>query len=79
MNAQDMTLYSSATRGAEEEFGKLAEQHGIQEINYSFAGHPNTRSRGLHELTRDELIKGDVFYWGALMAGAVRESQRSVS
>lgn len=60
MNAQELTLYSSATRGAEEEFGKLAEQHGIQEINYSFAGHPNTRSRGLRELTRDELIKGDV-------------------
>ena len=60
MNSDEMTLYSSATRGAEEEFGQLAEQHGIQEINYSYAGHPNTRSRGLHELTPDELIKGDV-------------------
>jgi len=60
MKADDMTLFSSATRGAEEEFGRLAEQYGIQEINYSYAGHPNTRSRGLHELTPGELLKGDV-------------------
>lgn len=60
MNPADMTLYSGATRGAEEEFGRLAERNGIQEINFSFAGHPNTRTRGLHELTREELMKGDV-------------------
>jgi len=55
-----MTLYSGATRGAEEEFGRLAEHYGIQEINYSFESHPNVRTRGLHELSREELEKGDV-------------------
>jgi len=60
MNPAEMTLFSGATNGAEAEFGRLAEAYGIQEINYSFEGHNNVRSRGLHELSREELIKGDV-------------------
>jgi hypothetical protein len=60
MNAADMTLFSGGTRGAEEEFGRWAEHHGIQEVNFSFEGHANARTRGLHELSREELIKGDV-------------------
>jgi hypothetical protein len=60
MKPEEMTLYSGASRGAEAEFGHLAEQHGIQEVNYSFEGHSNERTRGLHELSREELMKGDV-------------------
>jgi hypothetical protein len=60
MNAEQMTLYSGATKGAEEEFGRVAETYGIQEVNFSFEAHPNARTRGLHELSRDELMKGDV-------------------
>ena len=60
MNPSDMTLYSGTTRGAESEFGAQAEKWGIQEVNYSFEGHPHERTRGLHELSREELIKGDV-------------------
>ncbi|MDH5753336.1 MAG: hypothetical protein OEZ59_13075 [Deltaproteobacteria bacterium] len=60
MNPAETTLISGATNGAEAEFGRLAEQYGLQEINYSFEGHNNVRSRGLHELSREELLKGDV-------------------
>lgn len=60
MKPEEMTLFSGASRGAEAEFGRLAEQYGIQEVNYSFEGHGNERARGLHELSREELAKGDV-------------------
>jgi len=60
MNAEQMTLYSGATKGTEEHFGRLAETYGIQEVNFSFEGHPNARTRGLHELSTEELMKGDV-------------------
>jgi len=60
MNAEQMTLYSGASKGAEAEFGLWAEAYGIQEVNFSFPGHPNARQRGLHELTPDELLRGDV-------------------
>ena len=60
MNAEQMTLYSGASKGAEAEFGLWAEAYGIQEVNFTFPNHPNTRSRGLYELTPEELLRGDV-------------------
>jgi hypothetical protein len=54
------TLLSGAAEGAEVEFGSLAEHYGMREENYSFAGHPVGRSRGLHLLTDEELSDGDV-------------------
>ena len=60
MKSDTMVLYSGATKGAEAEFGRLAEQNGIQELNYTFAGHPNARTRGIQELTDEELLRGDV-------------------
>ena len=60
MKPEDMTLFSGASRGAESEFGRLAEHYGLQEVNYTFEGHANERTRGLHELSREELVKGDV-------------------
>jgi len=60
MKASDLTLFSGATKGAESEFGQQAEAHGVEEINYCFEGHGNERTRGVHVLSRDELIKGDV-------------------
>lgn len=60
MKTEDRTLYSGATRGAEAEFGHWAEHHGIAEVNFTFAGHSNQRTRGLRELTPEELMKGDV-------------------
>ena len=60
MNAEQMTLYSGAGKGAEAEFGLWAEAYGIQEVHFTFPGHPNTRQRGLYELSEDELLRGDV-------------------
>jgi len=60
MNAEQMTLYSGASKGAEAEFGLWAEAYGIQEVNFTFPGHPNARMRGLYELTPEELLRGDV-------------------
>ena len=60
MKPDEMTLFSGATHGAEAEFGRWAEHYGIEEVNYSFDGHAHERTRGLHALSREELIKGDV-------------------
>ncbi|MFO7713183.1 hypothetical protein [Desulfosarcina sp.] len=55
-----ITLYSGGHKGAESEFGRLAEAWGIQEVNFSFPGHTIERSRGLRELGPEELDKGNV-------------------
>ena len=60
MEAMDVTLFSGATHGTEAEFGRQAEAFGAQEVNYSFEGHVNARIRGLHALSREELITGDM-------------------
>ncbi|HUJ73372.1 MAG TPA: hypothetical protein VL359_00880 [bacterium] len=60
MNAEQMTLFSGASKGAEAEFGQWAEAYGIQEVNIVFPGHPNARVRGLYELSDQETTRGDV-------------------
>ena len=55
-----ITLYSGGHRGAESEFGRLAETWGIQEVNFSFEGHTIERSRGVRVLEPEELDKGNV-------------------
>lgn len=55
-----ITLYSGGHKGAESEFGQLAEIWGIQEVNFSFAGHATERTRGVRELTPEALEKGNV-------------------
>ncbi len=55
-----ITLYSGGHKGAESEFGKLAERWGIQEVNFSFEGHDTERTRGIRVLGPSELDKGDV-------------------
>ena len=56
----NITLYSGGHKGAEAEFGMLAERWGIQEVNFSFEGHTTERTRGVRVLGPDELDKGDV-------------------
>ena len=56
----DYVLFSGAAAGAEAAFGEAAERSGIQEVNYSFEGHNDARSRGLRVLTPAELAHGDV-------------------
>ena len=55
-----ITLYSGGHKGTESEFGRLAETWGIQEVNFSFEGHPIERSQGVRILSPAELDKGNV-------------------
>ncbi len=62
MNSEDFILISGGAQGAEAEFGRNAERHGMEEINFSFEGHNNVRRRGLRVLTHEELKHGDVSF-----------------
>jgi hypothetical protein len=55
-----VTLYSGGHKGAEAEFGKLAEAWLMKEVNFTFEGHKAERTRGLRVLNQEELKKGDV-------------------
>ncbi len=60
MKAEDCTLFSGAAQGAEAAFGEAAERYGVAEVNFSFEGHGDARTRGLRVLTKEELKHGDV-------------------
>ena len=60
MNKEDFILFSGGAKGAESEFGATAEQFGIEEVNFTFEGHPIVRQRGLRVLNHEELMQGDV-------------------
>ncbi len=60
LNPKQCVLHSGGASGTEEFFGTLAEQWGIEEINYSFEGHQLARSRGVRILTSEELALKDV-------------------
>jgi len=60
MNKTDFILFSGAARGAEAEFGACAERHGIEEVNFTFDGHADARTRGIRVLNHEELQAGDV-------------------
>lgn len=68
-NRNESVLFSGAAAGAESAFGEAAERHGVQEVNFSFPGHKDARTRGLRVLTAEELSHGDVSisYVGRLM------------
>jgi hypothetical protein len=57
----EFTLLASGSAGAEEEFGACAESWGVREVNYTFPGRRElARTRGLVELSEDELRIGEV-------------------
>lgn len=60
MKAEDCVLFSGAAKGAEAAFGAAAEKRGVEEVNFTFEGHPDARSRGIRVLTHAELQQGDV-------------------
>ena len=60
MNARDCILFSGGASGAEAAFGVCAEQHGIEEVNFTFDGHKIDRHRGVRVLNHEELESGDV-------------------
>jgi hypothetical protein len=69
MNRDDYILFSGGAPGAEAEFGACAERYGIEEVNFTFAGHEIVRHRGVRVLNHEELRSGDVSleYVGRLM------------
>jgi len=60
MKSEDCILFCGAANGAEAAFGAAAERHGIDEVNFSFEGHKDSRTRGIRVLTHEELKQGDV-------------------
>jgi hypothetical protein len=60
MNADDCILFSGGMKGAEAAFGACAEKHGVEEVNFTFEGHPHERQRGVRVLNHEELLSGDV-------------------
>src|SRR5689334_18440307 len=60
MKPEDCILFSGAANGAEAAFGAAAERHGIEEVNFTFDGHNDSRRRGVRVLTHEELKQGDV-------------------
>jgi hypothetical protein len=60
MKPEECVLFSGAAGGAEAAFGAAAERHGIDEVNFTFEGHKDARTRGLRVLTHEELRHGDV-------------------
>ncbi len=57
---RDVTLHSGGAAGAEAAFGACAEWWGVREVNYTFDGHAQARTRGAHPLTEQALAQGDV-------------------
>ncbi len=60
MKSDDCILFSGAANGSEAAFGAAAERHGITEVNFTFDGHNDARTRGIRVLTPVELNQGDV-------------------
>jgi hypothetical protein len=60
LDPTECTLFSGAAQGAEAAFGAAAERHGIEEVNFTFDGHTDARTRGIRVLTHAELKRGDV-------------------
>jgi len=58
--SNDCTLYSGGARGAEACFGECAQAHGVEEMNFTFAGHDQVRLMGSTPLGERELAAGDV-------------------
>jgi hypothetical protein len=54
------TLLSGGAQGAEAEFGALAEKYGLGETTFSFDGRRTERTRGLVNLSDNELKQGEV-------------------
>ncbi len=60
MKKEGCIVFSGGVKGAEAEFASLAEEFGIEEVNFTFEGHQIVRKRGVRFLNQEELLKGDV-------------------
>jgi len=73
---EECVLFSGAANGAESAFGAAAERRGIEEVNFTFEGHNDARTRGIRVLTHAELQHGDVSlsYVSRLMNRSYRDT-----
>ncbi|MDP2306902.1 MAG: AAA family ATPase [Pseudomonadota bacterium] len=60
VKASECTIYSGGAYGSEAAFGEAAEKWGVREVNFTFDGHVQARTRGAHPLTEQELAAGEV-------------------
>ncbi|MDO9280266.1 MAG: hypothetical protein Q7U06_00015, partial [Pseudomonadota bacterium] len=60
VKAGECTIYSGGAHGSEAAFGESAERWGVREVNFTFDGHVQARTRGAHPLTEQELAAGEV-------------------
>jgi hypothetical protein len=60
MKRDEGILFSGGAAGAEAAFGACAEDHGVEEVNFTFDGHKIARHRGVRVLNHEELQAGDV-------------------
>ena len=60
MKPSDCILFSGGAKGAEAAFGECAAKHGVEEVHFTFDGHPIARQRGVRVLNHEELQNGDV-------------------
>ena len=60
MMPSEAILFSGGAPGAEAEFGRCAERHRVEEVNFTFDGHKIQRHRGVRVLNHEELQSGDV-------------------
>ncbi|PIE20998.1 MAG: hypothetical protein CSA66_00205 [Proteobacteria bacterium] len=76
MSSDDFTLYCGAAAGAEAAFGEAAERWNVTEVNYTFEGHRDARTRGRKVLTAKELAHGAVSlsYVGNLMRRVYKDT-----
>jgi len=56
----ECSMYSGGAKGAEVAFGECAEKWNIQQVNFTFDGHQQTRTVGRYLLSPRELQAGDV-------------------
>jgi hypothetical protein len=60
MKPNDCILFSGGAKGAEAAFGACAAKFGVEEVHFTFDGHPIERQRGVRVLNHEELQAGDV-------------------
>ena len=59
-NRKESHLFHGGHKGAEAEFGRVAEQYGVKETTISFEGHRMERAKNEIVLSDEELAKGRV-------------------
>ena len=60
LTAEQCTLFSGGAMGSESFFGEIAEEFNLTEVNFTFEGHNQKRTRGSSLLSERELASGSV-------------------